>query len=1147
MIIFQHGQTVTLAVINRRLHKRDEAKDVLEKVTLIKDIDSHDPHPAHIKILFDLSRNELFRVHGFSNFVELHRAWAKTLDIQELNKQFYRELSNWYFWAVDNVTFPEDAGENVDIRNATSIIRLITRLIFVWFIKEKKLVPDIFFNPREIENILISTDPQESTYYKAILQNLFFATLNQEMNTPEKHPLDKGGRGVRRKFRGKGRQHYNITSLYRYEEYFTDANEALQQFETIPFLNGGLFECLDKGDKDDPKNILRVDGFSDREDNQLSVPNFLFFSDETEVDLNKVYDTKGKRYKVRGLIEILRRYKFTITENTPIEEEVALDPELLGKVFENLLAAYNPETGATARKQTGSFYTPREIVNYMVDESLIAYLKTALITYHESESTFATANPPSQLDLKGQSDPVQTRLDPQATTLTDKQKSEIEKKLRTLLAYNDKPHQFTDAETDQLINAIDTLKILDPACGSGAFPMGILHKLVFILAKLDPRNDQWRQRQIAKVQNLINTAEEIDDSTVRRNTIRDLEREVDNINEAFERNELDYGRKLYLIENCIYGVDIQPIAVQIAKLRFFISLVVDQRIDDTQENRGVRPLPNLETKFVAGDTLIGVDKPKQQTLRNPEIDTKEKALSEVRRKHFTARTPRTKDKYRELDQQIRDEISELLKRDGFPYETTEKIASWDPYDQNATADWFDSEWMFGLMDGFDIVIGNPPYVQLQKDGGRLGGLYQSCNFDTFIKTGDIYCLFYEKAHKLSKNRGHVCFITSNKWMRAGYGKKIRDYFITHTQPIQLLDMGPDVFDAAVDTNILLFRNAVSDVPDTFSGVSIGVDFDKQTDDILKYLTDNGATMEMPAKGEPWTILSSAEFAIKRKIEDVGKPIKDWDIIIGFGIKTGCNEAFIIDEIKRNELVKQDPKSTEFIKPLLRGRDIQRYHAEWAKLYLLFIPWHFPLHEDPTITGASQNAEDQFSENYPAIYNYLLQFKDKLSKRNRSETGIRYEWYALQRCASTYYSEFQKRKIVWQEIAKEGSFIIDRNNFYSLDTTRILTCEHLTYLLGILNSKFFLFAFKNYYAGGHLGSKGVRFKSEFMKNFPIPPITDANQHIVTQIEGLVDEILDTKSTNSDADTTSLENEIDNLVYALYDLTPEEIVIVEAATE
>ena len=683
MIIFQHGQTLTFAVIDRRLHKRDQEKDVLKKVTLIKDIDAHDPHPAHIQILFDLSHNELLRVHGFSNFVELHRAWAKTLDIQELNKRFYRELSNWYFWAVDNVTFPEDAGENVEVRNATSVIRLITRLIFVWFIKEKKLVPDIFFNPREIEKILINTDPQENTYYKAILQNLFFATLNQEMNTAE--------RSDNRKFRGKGRQHYNITSLYRYEDYFANSDETLRHFETIPFLNGGLFECLDKEDKDNPKKILRIDGFSDRADNQLSVPNFLFFSEEREVDLNKVYDTKGRRYKVRGLIEILRRYKFTITENTPIEEEVALDPELLGKVFENLLAAYNPETGATARKQTGSFYTPREIVNYMVDESLIAHLKSELVTYYESENTFATMSPPSQLDLSGRADPVQTGLDTQKTVLSDKQKSDIDKKLRHLLAYNDEPHRFTETETEQLISAIDTLKILDPACGSGAFPMGILHKLVFILAKLDPRNKQWRQRQIAKVQNLIDMAEDIDNSTVRRSTIRDLEQEKDNINEAFERNELDYGRKLYLIENCSYGVDIQPVAVQIAKLRFFISLVVDQRIDDTQENRGVRPLPNLETKFVAGNTLIGVEKPAQLLMRNPEIDRKETELGGVRRKHFTARTPRTKEKYRNLDKQIRAEISQLLKSDGFPSETTEKIANWDPYDQNAVADFFDAE------------------------------------------------------------------------------------------------------------------------------------------------------------------------------------------------------------------------------------------------------------------------------------------------------------------------------------------------------------------------------------------------------------------------------------------------------------------------
>ena len=464
-----------------------------------------------------------------------------------------------------------------------------------------------------------------------------------------------------RKFRGERRQHYNITSLYRYKDYFIDPDNALLQFEAIPFLNGGLFECLDGPSQEDATRILRVDGFSDRGDIPLHVPNLLFFSEEQTVDLSAAYGTNGRRHKVRGLIHILSSYKFTIAENTPIEEEVALDPELLGKVFENLLAAYNPETEATARKQTGSYYTPREIVNYMTDESLIAYLKNQIVVHSEAQRIFSVITPPSQLDFTKQADPVQTELGVEAVSLSDEQKSEIEKKLRELFAYNDKPHRFDEAETKVLIEAIDSLKILDPAVGSGAFPMGVLHRLVFILGKLDPGNDQWRQRQIARVESTIERAEEIDDSTIRESTIRDLEGEIESINEAFERNELDYGRKLYLIENCIYGVDIQPIATQIAKLRFFISLIVDQQIDDSPDNRGVRPLPNLETKFVAANTLISVDRPLQTQIRSPQIDRKEKELGDVRRRHFTARTPRTKAKYRALDAEIRTEIGELLR------------------------------------------------------------------------------------------------------------------------------------------------------------------------------------------------------------------------------------------------------------------------------------------------------------------------------------------------------------------------------------------------------------------------------------------------------------------------------------------------------
>ena len=918
------------------------------------------------------------------------------------------------------------------------------------------------------------------------------------MNTPEKHPPDKGGRGVLRKFRGKGRQHYNITSLYRYEDYFTDANEALQHFQTIPFLNGGLFECLDKKDKDDSETLLRVDGFSDRKDNPLSVPNFLFFADEKDVDLNKVYDTRGKRYKVRGLIEILRRYKFTITENTPIEEEVALDPELLGKVFENLLAAYNPETGGTARKQTGSFYTPREIVNYMVDESLIAHLKNELITYYQSESTFAVTNPPSQLNFTGQADPVQSQLDTRETVLPDEQKSDIEKRLRHLIAYNDEPHQFNADETETLIKAIDTLKILDPACGSGAFPMGILHKLVFILGKLDPGNDQWRQRQIARVENLINMAAEIDDSTVRENTVRELEREIDNINEAFERNELDYGRKLYLIENCIYGVDIQPIAVQIAKLRFFISLVVDQRIDDVQENRGVRPLPNLETKFVAADTLIGVDKPAQQTLRNPQIDRKETELSGVRRKHFTARTPKTKDKYRNLDKQIRDDISGLLKRDGFPIETTEKIASWDPYDQNATADWFDSEWMFGLTVGFDVVIGNPPYINVEnlpvatKD--YLFKNYRSCKGRT-----DIYIAFLEKSIAILTTNGIVGFIIPYAFAVQKYGEKMRQMLVENHTIREIVDASSyRIFENATVYNIILTvgKHKVQD-PTKVRLHHSNADFAERGGE--EFLIDQHAFAK----------LKDSRFETKPHVFDNLK-IKEkiWQQAVRFDqiclVAYGARLNHRSKKLGKTHYISQSPISSS--KQFCEGKNIERYAFSQAG-WLNYAP------------------DEHYNPMFPELFeNQKLMFINVVKDRLR----FAYD-------GQGFYNSHTVVNCVRLDTLSRATHITARRAFRNADND-LAKKYNYKFLLGVLNADFTNWYFRNFL------SEGLHFYPNDAKELPIPNVAPDQQIPIVE---LVDKILDAKRTDPDSDTSDLENGIDNLVYELYNLTPEEIAIVEGA--
>jgi hypothetical protein len=420
---------------------------------------------------------------------------------------------------------------------------------------------------------------------------------------------------------------------YRYARFFKEPEKALKLFENIPFLNGGLFENLDTETEENGKRtIKRIDCFSDHPDNEtrLKVPDDLFFSDLKKVDLSAVYeDRKHKSEEFRGIINIFKRYKFTIEENTPIEEEIALDPELLGKVFENLLASYNPETHTTARKATGSFYTPREIVDYMVDESLVAYLETQL---KNQVPEFKDMN-----DLGGL--------------------------IRDTLSYTEKAHPFTkDHEVEALINAIDNCKILDPACGSGAFPMGILHKLVYLLHKLDPLNARWMNRQIGRVNNAIREVEQNEDVQIRENLIHDLEKNIASIEDAFLNNELDYGRKLYLIENCIYGVDIQPIAIQIAKLRFFISLVIDQKIDPNKPNLNIRALPNLETKFVAANTLIGLKKPAQGSLGDDRIRDLEKQLIQIRQKHFSAKNRKEKKDLREKDEILRHQLSTSTKR-----------------------------------------------------------------------------------------------------------------------------------------------------------------------------------------------------------------------------------------------------------------------------------------------------------------------------------------------------------------------------------------------------------------------------------------------------------------------------------------------------
>lgn len=868
------------------------------KVSLLRDINIEKPHRGHEDIV-DQLRIPTTGTKAVDSFAKLYTYWQEVFSVSVLNKKFYQELSNWYFWAVKHVTFPNKPTpeiahqKNVKLEdliqehNATNVIRLLTRLLFTWFIKEKKLIPEALFDldalqkdilndisPYHEEGTMFAQANKESIYYKAILQNLFFASLNCPI---EADGIDNRTRG----FRGDGYgTHRGIDYLMRYKTNFKNPDAFLKMMnQTVPFLNGGLFECLD----DKYQNIY-IDGFSDQmtKGEQLVVPDYLFFGVEEEVDLSTEYGVKNKGTKqaaVKGLINILKSYKFTITENTPIEEDVALDPELLGKVFENLLASYNPETKTTARKQTGSFYTPREIVNYMVDESLIAYLKNAVTDWNIEEAT-------------------------------------LDEKLHELTSF-DPSNPFEDSKdlTKRIVKALDECKILDPACGSGAFPMGILQKMVHMLQKLDPENEFWKAVQIEKTEKELKDTLSIEDKKEREEKLKE-------INEAFDQsmNDPDYARKLYLIENCIYGVDIQPIASQISKLRFFISLVVDQKpSDNATQNFGIRPLPNLETKFVTANTLIGIEKPKAQTslFDTKEIKLLEAELKKVRHKLFSARTKDTKLKYRQKDEELRNKIAEELKRSGWHNDSAEKLAGWDPYDQNASSPFFDTEWMFDISGGFDIVIGNPPYHQLSKDKSVLKSYkdYLKNKYETSGGRLNLFIFFTHEAINLAKQKnGIISYIIPNTILTQEYYSDTRKKILNETSLLKLVDYDEMPFENAVVENVtFVLKNT------------------RKEGDVIEVFQDNLIEMVELSKIDQNQFLKQKNYTFNINSNDlVDKIISNTH---HRKVSTLCevNQGIALKGDKSLSLKSSNPDKEYY--QLLDGRNINKYKIDWDGVYL----------------------------------------------------------------------------------------------------------------------------------------------------------------------------------------------------------------------
>ena len=1165
ILFVREGDKLTLSTCERMEYSQEwrrGAGEKLGKVSMLKGIDCLHPHRGHIDILNSLGDKR------YPSFDELYKHWMEVFSAQPLTKGFYRDLFEWYQWAVapeTKVSFPGDVSTQDDDREDidTRVIRLITRLMFVWFIKQKGLVPNSIFDVNYLGSILKDFDPQSATdtnYYQAILQNLFFGTLNRAIIED----------GERREFAKAAKS--DVKNLYRYEELFSiSEDEVIELFSSVPFLNCGLFECQDKSKTlDGVERRFYNDGFSRNalrwKDGtykyRATVPNILFFHPE------------------KGIVSIFNRYVFTIEENTPQDVQVALDPELLGKVFENLLGAYNPETKETARNQSGSFYTPREIVQYMVNESLVAHLKR---------------------------------------TVDDK----LEDKFRQLLDFTTHEVELTDEQKHQIVHALFTCKILDPACGSGAFPMGMLQQMVHILRQVDPKNEQWREVLLDMASDDSRRAFGIADEEERN-------KKLDEIKETFNNalNSPDYTRKLYIIESCIYGVDIQPIAMLITRLRFFITLICEQNeimLDKPEDNFGIKTLPNLESKFVAANSLISADihKYNNDWTQDSVLAILKDELMAIRRRHFYTRKRSEKirllrddEKKREqihehinklvgepnekriaeLQHTIKEKETELAKYQGerwieesvqtdmfsdpqiIRYDANKRfrdiinatitncrndimrekqksipsgfeaavlqVTDWNPYDQNTVSPFLDIEWMFGVREGFDIVIGNPPYRRIQgirSDNSEYAD-YLSRNYKAATGSFDLYVCFAERAMNLCNNDGFVNFIMPIKWSNGAMGKGLRLLCSENKAAQRIINFGSyQVFNASTytalqwfkkDSDVLLYNELDRDLPSN-----------KDLSSYLEELTKSDFS-EIPSdklNAETWVLTPKETNEILNRLKCQHYSMGDYFDKIFCGLQTSRDDTYFLHDCTTcgkyiRGFSKDQGKYYEIEKglvhPLLKGNSVHRYENIKTDKYVIF-PYKI------VDSQAILYTEDEIRQQFPLGYAYLLNSQNILRKRENGKLINDALWYRYIYPKSL--SLFGKEKLVAPYTSFKSQFSYDINgDFYA--TTKIygyikkdMIKSSYKSLMAILNSSLMWFFIKN--TGYVLRGGYYTYTTNYVKPFPMPS-DEAIIAIEPVLIPLVDKVLLAKKNNPKADTSTEEREIDNIVFDLYGLTEEE---------
>lgn len=848
-------------------------------------------------------------------------------------------------------------------------------------VKKDKDVKDEF----ESKNISILN------FSKKLLGQIVFLYFLQKkgwLGLDEKEKYGEGDKSFLRSLFNKTKPGENFFNDY-LEFLFYDAlskkrvTDYYERFKTrIPFLNGGLFDPIE---------------FYDWQKTDIVIPNKLFSERKGDEEGN-------------GILDVFDLYNFTVKEDEPLETEVAIDPEMLGKVFERML-------DVTERKSKGAFYTPREIVHFMAQQSLLCFLETEL------------------QNKNVQKEDLETFIH-YGEHIIDKDIAVAEGKLKET-AKNQQIPESIRKNADAIDETLKNIKICDPAVGSGAFPVGIMNEIVKLRKLLTP--------------------------FIRHNE---------------EDKRSAYKFKSNAIQNSIYGVDIDAGAVEIAKLRLWLSMVVDE-----ESIKKVEPLPNLDYKIVKGNSLINIpDGTALNDALSKEIDSRIESFYLITDK---------KEKQRQkdvIDKKIREQLEFVSEFVGYKIDFDFKL-------------YFHEIWI--KQHGFDVVIGNPPYIrqELFKDYKKELKTNYSKIYDG---RADLYTYFIKKGFEILQSSGTLSFITSNKFIVRGYGEKIRNLLSSEKTIKTMVNFGElPVFKASVDSIIIIAQNKL---PSNFDSLKyVQATTAEHIKNIDELTLQKSIIKKISTLKTSWVFKDEKTMLLLKKLNEIENKLIDVFEIFG-GIKTGYDKAFIIDNSTRLDLISKDKNSERLIKPWYRGRDIQKWISA-PELFIIYIPQN------------EINIDD-----FPAIKEHLSNYQFDLENRATNQ-----KWFELQQPQKRFTKLFESDKIIYGEISKEMRALYDKGKAYG--TMKMFFIPFNPIILAILNSKLFdWYARMNFSSLGDPWNGGrLEFKTIYMSKVPIPIFSPS---VERHFQNVINYILFQKSQPLDKMSFYFEQLIDGMVYELY---------------